>query len=253
MKRPLPILLLALLPLSAHPLTKVEADSLVARGQRSYMAGDHQAALSVFDSVAMTHNSAALQLNIGNCWFKLGDVARAVLHYERGLRLAPGDADLRANLDLANEQVKDRITGRPAFALGTTWARLRGGHDPDQWARRSLWACAVFFTLLAMAFIARAKLLRRVAWALSATALVFLALCIAFAGARHGEVTNDREAIIMTPKVDVLGEPRTGSKVLFVLHRGTKVEVLQATEGWCEVQLANGNVGWMPATTIERI
>lgn len=252
MKRLLPFLL-ALVALNASAVTRLEADSLVARAQRAYAAGDHQAALAAFDSVAATYNSAALQLNIGNCWFKMGDVAHAVLHYERGLRLAPGDEDLLANLDLANEQVKDRVAEKPSFALGTTWARLRGGHDPDQWARRSLWACALFFVLLTAAIVVRRKALRRIVLGSAGAALIFLVLCIAFAIARHGEVLDDSQAIIMEPKVDVLGEPRPGSKVLFVLHKGTKLTVLQAAGGWYEVQLPNGNVGWMPPATIERI
>lgn len=252
MKRLLPFLL-AFVSLNASAVTKLEADSLVAQAQRAYAAGDHQAALTAFDSVATTYNSAALQLNIGNCWFKMGDVAHAVLHYERGLRLAPGDEDLLANLDLANEQVKDRVAEKPSFALGTTWARLRGGHDPDQWARRSLWACAVFFVLLTAAIVVRRKTLRRIVLGSAGAALIFLVLCIAFAIARHGEVLDDSQAIIMEPKVDVLGEPRPGSKVLFVLHKGTKLTVLQVAGGWYEVQLPNSNVGWMPPATIERI
>ena len=243
----------ALASLFASAVTRLEADSLVARAQRAYAAGDHQAALAAFDSVATTYNSAALQLNIGNCWFKMGDVAHAVLHYERGLRLAPGDEDLLANLDLANEQVKDRVAEKPSFALGTTWARLRGGHDPDQWARRSLWACAFFFVLLTAAIVVRRKALHRIVLGSAGAALIFLVLCIAFAIARHGEVLDDSQAIIMEPKVDVLGEPRPGSKVLFVLHKGTKLTDLQVAGGWYEVQLPNGNVGWMPPATIERI
>ncbi len=252
MKRISP-LLFSLLATHAMAVSSLRTDSLLARGQRAYAAGDHQTALAAFDSVAQELNSAALQLNIGNCWYKSGDVAKAILHYERGLRLSPGDEDLQANLDLANEQVKDRIAAKPSIALGTTWSRLRGGHDPDQWARRSLWACAAFFVLLSASLVLRHRALRRAAWLATGVAFLMLVLCVAFATARHGELMNDSEAIIMTPKVDVLGEPRAGSKVLFVLHRGTKVLVLQDVDGWCEVQLPNGNVGWMPPATTERI
>lgn len=252
MKSTLMILcLFATLGLKAMP--DAQADQLVAQGQRAYAAGDHQAALNAFDSVAIQFNSAALQLNIGNCWFKMGDVAHAILHYERGLRLAPGDVDLQANLDLANEQVKDRIAAPPAFALGTTWERIRSGNDPDQWARRSLWAVSAFFALLAAAVVVRAANVRRALWALCAGAVFWMCLCIAFAAVRHTEVRDDSEAIIMAAKVDVRGEPREASTVLFVLHKGTKVTVLQESQGWCEVQLPNGNVGWMPPASVERI
>lgn len=252
MKRSLSIAL-ACCVLQSVAIDRTQADTLVSIGVRAYTAGDHAAALAAFDSVAVDWNSAGLQLNIGNCHFKLGNVALAILHYERGLRLAPGDADLQANLDLANEQVKDRIAAPPPFVLGNTWAGWRSGGDPDQWARRTLWATAILFTLLAIAMIARRSLLRRSAWAMAGVALLWAVVCFSFAAVRHGELHDDSEAIIMAPKVDVRGEPRTGATVLFVLHKGTKVTVLQQLEGWTEVQLPNGNVGWMPPASIERI
>lgn len=239
--------------IAGSAMSEVEADTLVAQGQKAYANGDHASALRLFDSVAVRFNSAALQLNIGNCWFKLGDIPNAILHYERGARLAPADEDIQANLDLAREQVKDRINAPPAFALGTTWANIRGGRGPDHWAKRSLWASVLFFSLLTLAYLLRGRSLRRVVSVLSGLAFVALALCITFAAVRHAELIDDSEAIIMTPKVDVRGEPRVGSTVLFVLHKGTKVSVLQQTDGWYEIRLPNGSVGWMPFAALVRI
>ncbi|MBK9196647.1 MAG: SH3 domain-containing protein [Flavobacteriales bacterium] len=252
MKQLLPFLFV-LTTMSASAVTKLEADSMAARAQRAYAMGDARTALAAYDSIAVASQLSGLAIEHRQLLVQTGDVAHAILHYERGLRLAPGDEDLQANLDLANEQVKDRIAEKPSFALGTTWARIRGGHDPDQWARRSLWVCALFFALLTAAILLRGKGPRRIAFTSSGLALIFLALCIAFAVARHNEVVDDGQAIIMEPKVDVLGEPRTGSKVLFVLHKGTKLTVLQEANGWYEVQLPNGNVGWMPPAALERI
>lgn len=247
------LLLGLLLHGGAWCLTRAEADSLVSEAQRLYIAADHQAALERYLLVEEAFDSPALQLGMGNCWYKLGDVPRAILHYERGLRLAPGDGDLRANLDLANTQVKDRIPGDPDHALSRTWAALRGGADPDQWARRALWLCAVFFALLALGRIASNALLRRSAYASAGICLVLLLMSTGFAYTRHREMKAHDAAIILAPKVDVRAEPREGSKVLFILHKGTKVEVRDTTDGWSEVRIANGAIGWMPPRTLERI
>ncbi|MEO8591627.1 MAG: SH3 domain-containing protein [Flavobacteriales bacterium] len=234
-------------------LDKTAADSLSAQAQRAYASGDYERALHLFDSVRVDYTSPSLLLNIGNCHFKMGDVPRAILNYERGLRLAPGDEDMQANLDLAREQVKDRVNQLPAFALGSTWGRMRGGSDMDQWARRTLWVGLVFFLLLAAGFTMRQRWMRRSMLGASGAALIALVICIAFAGTRHAEIIDDSEAIILAPKVDVSSEPRAGSTTLFVLHKGTKVSVLQEQNGWYEVKLPNGSVGWMPPATLERI
>ncbi|MBX2972197.1 MAG: SH3 domain-containing protein [Flavobacteriales bacterium] len=247
----LSLLLLATVPGMA--MTRVEADSLAAQGSRAYAAGDHAAALALFDSAATAFTSPALLYNIGNCHFKLNDIPHAILYFERALRLAPGDADVQTNLELARQNVVDRVNELPGFSLGSTWSRIRGGRDADQWARRSLWACLAFFVALAAAVAMRQRTARRSLFALSGLLFIGTALSIAFAAFRHKEVTDQSEAIIMSAKVDVRSEPRDGSTVLFVLHKGTKVTILQQDNAWSEVQLANGSVGWMPPASLERI
>lgn len=254
MKNILLIIALALAPLvHASGLSLAEADSLTARGSVAYAAGDHAAALTLFDSVRTDYSSPALLFNIGNCHFKLNDIPHAILFYERALRLAPGDEDVKANLELARQNVVDRVNELPSFSLGSTWGRLRGGRDADQWARRSLWACLLLFALLAAGVLAKQRTLQRALFGAAGLVLVLTLISVAFASFRHGEVIDDSAAIILAPKVDVRSEPREMTTVLFILHKGTKVTLLQAANGWSEVQLANGNVGWAPSTTMEQI
>ena len=251
--RTLAFSLLCLITVSSSAMTRTEADSLVARGARAYSGGETATALALFDSANTAFTSPALLYNIGNCHFKLNDVPHAILFYERALRLAPGDADVRTNLELARQKVVDRISELPSFSLGSTWARIRGGRDADEWSRRALWTCLLLFLCLAIAVAVRPRTARRVLFGLSAGLFLGTALSIAFAAFRHDELTDDSEAIIMSPKVDVRSEPREGSTVLFVLHKGTKVTILQQENTWSEVQLANGSVGWMPPASLERI
>lgn len=246
-------IVLCSLPVMLFSMDRAEAEALVEQANTAYSAGDHELALALYDSVSAAYTSTALLYNIGNCHFKLGDVPHAILFYERALRHAPGAEDVQANLDLARQQVVDRVSALPSFSLGNTWSRIRGGRDADQWARRALWACTGLFALLALALLLRAKALRRTCYAAAGAALLFTLLAVGLAAARYLEVTADDEAIIMTAKVDVRSEPHDGGTVLFVLHKGTKVEVLKDTDGWNEVRLPNGSVGWMPATGMVRI
>jgi len=101
-------------------MSPAEAASLSAAAQQAYAEGDHASALQLFDSVATVYSSTTLYYNLGNCHFKLGDIPRAILNYERALRLEPGAEDVQANLDLARLQVVDRINELPGFALGAT-------------------------------------------------------------------------------------------------------------------------------------
>lgn len=245
------LILTVALALRSPAMDRAQAEALVSAGQRAYAEGDYATALSAFDSAATSYRSAGLCLDLGNTHYKLGDVARAILWYERGLRLAPADADLQANLDLANEQIRDRIPPSGAQALGRTWNLIRG-NDPDAWARYSLFACLLLFSALAAAVLTKGGL-RQVAWVASAIAALTLLASLLVAAARHAELTSNAEGIIVAAKVEALAEPRDGAKSLFVLHRGVKVSTGNEQEGWCEVRLPNGTAGWMRTALLERI
>lgn len=228
-------------------------DSLMLRANTAYAEGDHRRALVLYDSLHRTHTSAALLYNIGNCHFKLNDVGHAILFYERAIRMEPGAEDIQANLDMAREQVVDRVTEPPGIALGGAWARLRSGSDVDHWARRAIVLGAILFTLLGIAlFMPRGKI-RMLLHGLAIVAALSTATALALAGYRVAEVRNTDSAIIMMPKVDARSAPQGGGTVLFVLHEGTKVQVLQEQAGWTEIRLPNGNVGWLPPDAMERI
>ncbi|MCC7501972.1 MAG: tetratricopeptide repeat protein [Flavobacteriales bacterium] len=247
------LLLTLLLAGSIGSATAQMPPALADSAQSAYARGDHQRALLFYDSLNGSWNSASLLFNIGNCHFKLNDVPRAILYYERALRLAPGAEDIQANLDLARMQAVDRVNELPAFTLGGFWERTRGGRDIDQWARRSLWASLLLFILLSAWVLVRRRRGRNVLLGASGLALVVTISCVALAAYRVREATDDSQAIIMAAKVDVRSEPREGATALFVLHEGTKVMVLQEQNGWSEVRLPNGSVGWMPPSSLVRI
>ena len=243
------VLLAIGLPILSHADNK----ELLQEAQDAYSKGEHQKALALYDSVNTAYSSPALLFNIGNCWSKLGDTPHAILYYERALRLAPGAEDVQANLDLERSKVVDRMNELPAFTLGSFWDRLQGGTDVDQWARRSLWACALMALAAIAGVMLRQRALKRSLFALAGLALVGTVLSTALAAYRAQEVESRSQAIIMSPSVEILGEPHSGATRLFILHQGTKVGALQQQNGWQEVRLASGSVGWVPKEAIEVI
>lgn len=253
MKHLIIIPLLFLMTMDARGMSLEAANALTQKAGSAYTNGDVTTALLLYDSVDTSYNSASLQVNLGNCHFRTGNVPRAILHYERALRLDPGADDALANLEFARQQLADRITELPGFAFGSTWGQIRGGRDVDHWARRALWACLALFLALGIGILLRRRGVKRVAYGAAGVFLLATVVSVAFASVRHAEVTDDSEAIIMVPKVDVRSEPSEAATVLFVLHKGTKVSVQQVRDEWSEVKLPNGSIGWMPPLTLERI
>ncbi len=103
---------------SGAPSPAVAQVEFYQEGNRLYQEGDFEEALaSYLRLVEAGFESGEVYYNIGNTYFKLADLARSILYYERARRLLPGDADVQANLDLARSLTVDEIEPLPRFWL----------------------------------------------------------------------------------------------------------------------------------------
>ena len=68
------------------------------------------------------------------------------------------------------------------------------------------------------------------------------------------KTTTISGAIIMDAAVPVKSTPSQSGTDLFILHEGTKVQVLDSSIGdWCEVSVPDGKQGWVETSQIEII
>jgi tetratricopeptide (TPR) repeat protein len=197
--------------------------------------------------------NAALFYNAGNAFYKQGEIAKAILYYERALRLAPDDEDARYNLELANMQTVDKIEPIPQFFLVAWIQSFCNIFDVDTW---SIVGAALFALTLMLALavlFGRTPLRKKVsfAFAIACLSLSLVSTCIAVREKRH--LSSHAEAIVYAPVTSVKASPDAGGVDLFVLHEGTKVELLETIGSWEKVKTADGNQGWLPTTTIEKI
>ena len=101
----------------------------------AYNSGDYSSALKLYEAIQTEGlHSAALYYNMANVYFKMDELAESILYYNRALRLAPADEDIRHNLEYAESMTKDSIEKIPEFIL-TTWVRaVRGAFSSTAWS-----------------------------------------------------------------------------------------------------------------------
>jgi len=229
-------------------------DQLFQQGNQMYQQGRLEDARSLYESiVAMGYGSGQLFYNLGNTYYRSGEIARAILSYERALRYMPQDDDIRHNLQLANLLITDRIEPTPRLFFLEFWDDLK-----DALSLRSTTWLAYLAYLLLLASLTLLVLGRTYVWKkigmISAVVSLFLFACglILFA-AKLADFTEEHEAIVMEAVVTVKNSPDAGSSDAFVLHSGVKVEIIDSVSGWIEIRLADGKVGWIELSTVERI
>ena len=224
-------------------------------GNRLYQESDFEEALSSYLRVVEAGlESGEVYYNIGNAYFKVGDLARAILYYERARRRLPGDEDVRANLELARSLTADEIEPLPRFWVLDAWSWWVG-----------LLPGSLLIILVASAYVAAMSgvivlIMKggtpsavwggRVALGAGGVVLV-LGLNLAI---RELEIGQAEEAVVLEPQVDVMSAPVDDETLtIFTVHEGTKVRVDRRAEEWAEVVLEDGKVGWVRVEVLETI
>jgi tetratricopeptide (TPR) repeat protein len=238
---------------SAAAGTLSAQDEIFQRGNQLYQAGDYAAAVEAYEAVlASGFESHELHYNLGNAYFKAGELGRSILSWERALRLEPGDADALANLDLADRFTVDEVAPMPRFWLLSViswWVDL---------LPRSMLILAVGVAWLCLTggvigrILARADGGRRLgAWIAAGSAVVVLLLGTNLV-VRETGVGQAERAVILEDAVPVRSAPAADDNLtLFEVHEGTRVRVDQRTDQWAEIVLADGKVGWVPVGVME--
>ncbi len=191
--------------------------------------------------------SGPLYFNLGNAYFKAGDVGHAVLAYERGLRLMPADPDLRANLRFARGADEDAgpLVGRLLFPLATRFT-----------SDTLLFAASLLYTLLLALRIAGRLVPGRERLASRAATLVGLALLVVGTSAayRLARVDLPAYAVVVAPHgATVRFEPSASGTAHFETKTGSVVRVLGTREHWAQVVRPDGTRGWIETSAIARL
>jgi|SRR5690554_971286 len=223
------------------------------KGNEAYKTGAYDEALDLYTQAAEEVNGVTINYNLGNTYYKLDKLPESILYYERALKFDPANADVLYNLQLVNSLIVDRIDNLPESKMNIWWKEFRYGLGPDGWAWVSIGCAFVAVILIILYFSSLSRNIRRFGFFVGILFLILTALAISLAQSAEQYRKNFSTAIIFSDKVDVKSEPREGSTNVFVLHAGTKVNILAAEDEWYEVKIASGNQGWMKADDLEEI
>lgn len=236
------------LPLAAE---KIELFQL-ANG--CYNRGSLDSAILLYERALEAEEvSPEVFFNLGNSYYRKKKFPAAILNYERALRLAPGDEDVIANLTLANLFVVDKISPVPEVFYRRWLGKLAMMHPEAKWAWMGLF-CWFTIILLAVAFVLSARPGPRKILFFTALFLIPIFSFFIYSGSLAlDREKNLKQGVLFEPSVYVKSSPDEKGVELFILHEGTKVEIKDRLEGWFQIKVANGSVGWVRSETLEII
>ena len=241
------VLLLMLMPLGAQAATKAEADS-------AYAQGHYQQAIRDYEQLLKGGASADLYYNLGNAYYRSENITQAVLNYERALLLSPGDRDIRFNLQLARSKTIDKIVPESEMFFVTWYHSLVNLMSVDGWAWLSIVSLTLVIVLSLLYLFASPVWLRKLGFFGGSFLLVVFLLANIMAWQQKQNLLFRRGAIVISSSVTVKGAPANNGTDLFILHEGTKVNIVDDTmKEWKKIHLADGKEGWIESKRIEMI
>ena len=226
--------------------------TLFAQANAHYAEGNYAEAAEQYQEVLAEQPSAEVYYNLGNAYFKQGELSQSILAYERALRLKPTMKDAKHNLQFAQTRIVDNIEDTQSFFLSSWLKTVRNALNLQAWVMLSI--LLFILALVGFFFFAFSQTiwLRKTAFYTSIVALLISICACANAGSLHKRDTQRAEAIVTQGIVNAKASPDRSGTDLFTIHEGTKVKITDVIGEWCCIHVGN-NIGWMQLAHLERI
>lgn len=232
----------------------VAQDTAIKEAEVAYTKGDYKSAIDLYEGLLENKGeSAAIYYNLGNAYYKDGQIAPAILNYERALLLSPADGDIRFNLQMAKQRSVDKIEPIGEFFLAKWFHAVQNLASADRWGTIGIVCFLLCLVCLSVFFFSRQRHFKQIGFYSAVVLLAIVVVANVFASNQADEITNRTEAIVFSPTVTVKSSPDQSGTDLFVIHEGTKVSIKSTLGEWSEISLEDGNVGWMPSKDIVKI
>ena len=218
-----------------------------------YERGSFVEATQIYQQLADEgYGDSIVFYNLGNAYYKSGDLGRAILNYLRAERLAPRDPDIQDNLQIARDGIVDPFerSEQSALAGSIRLPQLKLSLDELALIALGLWILlALMLLLLARRFSFR----RLIGYASVVVALLLLAGIVSLGSGLSSE-SEDRKVVVVAESVDVVGGPGLQYEAKFTLHGGNEASLVETRGAWSRLRLAGGQLqGWVPADAVELV
>ena len=222
------------------------AEEWFDQANTAYNSGNYEDAVELYQKILDSDlESVPVYYNMGNAYYKMREYPMSIYCYEKALKLDPSNEEVRTNLEIANLAIVDKIEPVPQSFIVRWWHSLKTMCSSDLWAWFSVAAFALLLICAFLFFRSRRVGLRKLGFFMGIIFLIVFALSVVFAAQLKQAANTQDQAIIMSPTVTVKSSPAESSVDLFVLHEGAKVTILETSNGWNKVRIANGSIGWL--------
>ena len=240
------LMLLPVLFLCCSMALGQEKETTFENANSAYNAGQYENAVMLYKEILESgRHSAELYFNLANSYYRLNQVGESIFYFEKAKQLNPTDEDINVNSNFAQNMAIDAVEVLPKSQITQLREKTIGLFSQDGWA---------FFIILLAWFLVffwglylwnKVPVIKRTFFIFSLVLGLLLMGSLSIAVIKSSKTADTTYGILFNKKIEVWAEPNSRAEVLFLLHQGTKVQMLDQLQDWRKIRIANGSEGWI--------
>lgn len=228
----------------------------------AYSKEDYRMAIRLYlQAIDSDGVSPEIYYNLGNAYYRINELGRSVLYYQRALNLDPSMDDARSNLEFVKTRIIDKPEDDSSF-LSNLHRNILSAFSPDAWA----WIAFAMFALLigcvAVYIFSSNVALRKTGFFGGFVVLVLTIYAVTIAYQAATASTRTDMAVVIVPTANLRSVPGTSSdNKVIPIHEGTVLEITDSltmpgeasSPKWYDVKINNSTRAWVNAADVEQI
>ncbi len=233
-------------------LSAQNVEKLFQEANDMYKVGKYEEAIALYEKIETNDViSSELYYNLGNCYYKLNNIAATIYNYEKALLIDPLNEDAANNLIFAQRLTIDNIEALPKSVFQKFDENYIKKLSYNNWAIAAVVFSMLGSLLFLLFYFSYTPSKKRLFFTGSILSIILLIISVSLSYKEYAYSKSNIDAIVFAEKTEVKNSPTFNSEDVFTLHEGTKVKVLDSVDNWKKIKLADGKIGWIDAADIK--
>lgn len=230
-------------PIGLAGSEKFDSVEIFQSGNKAYQSGDFKGAIEFYDKLLKNGViSGTIYYNLANSYFRSGELGKTIFYYRQAIKYIPRDPDLLFSLNYARLKTEDKIEPHQSF-FSKILEELQGlSLNESKIIFVSL--SFLFWTFLTINFFLNRNYLNR----LSVFFLIFYVFSIFIIS--YKSFGDDHYGVIISKKAKIYSGTGKNNINLFSLSEGCEFKVIDQSNGWIRLQLADNKQGWIESSQV---